>query len=325
MIAGGMPGNESYSWTVLGEPVAKGRPRSTRNGRIYTPAKTRKAQQSLAMVSAPWAPRAPLTCGLRVDLGFVFEPRPSWSKKKKAAAIDGTLRHVIKPDIDNLIKLSMDSLTRLFWVDDTQIEEIHARKCYGPQAMTQIDITLLPKKQDKAMTQTQTPPYISTETGEGLEEWEPGCISLAEYLGDSDIDDLEIGDYVTKRKAQITGERAAAKAAFKLRMAQLDSSERGLDHMFGERLEYFVKKKVTGGKRKSVVFAYGVCGFRRSRRVEIPKDKESIDLLCDWCEDHAPDALKITRSVLKSELPKTEDIPGVERIDRDEFYIRVSK
>ena len=67
-------------------------------------------------------------------------------------------------------------------------------------------------------TQTQTPPYISTETGEGLEEWEPGCISLAEYLGDSDIDDLEIGDYVTKRKAQITEEKERRIRLWRLRI-----------------------------------------------------------------------------------------------------------
>ena len=111
----------------------------TRGGRVYTPAATLKAERAFAMISAAHAPSRPLEGSLFLGLEFVFEPPKSWTKKKRAAALSGELGHRTRPDLDNLIKL-MDALEGLFFVNDTQIEEIHASKTYGPRAMTRVEI-----------------------------------------------------------------------------------------------------------------------------------------------------------------------------------------
>lgn len=112
----------------------------TRGGRVYTPAATLKAERAFAMISSAHAPAKPLEGPLSIRLEFVFEPPKSWTKKKRAAALSGELGHTTRPDLDNLIKLAGDSLEGLAFVNDTQIEEIHASKIYGPRAMTRVEI-----------------------------------------------------------------------------------------------------------------------------------------------------------------------------------------
>ena len=92
------------------------------------------------------APSRPLEGRLSVELVFVFEPARSWTKKKRAAAHSGELPHTIKPDLDNLIKLALDSLNGLVWRDDTQIDEIKASKHYGPQALTRFRVSTQGKR-----------------------------------------------------------------------------------------------------------------------------------------------------------------------------------
>lgn len=149
MTDSGTPGSV-YQWTIMGTPTPKGRPRMTRTGRSYTPAKTKRAERAVRILSAAYAPSAPLSGRLSVDLAFFFEPAKSWSKKKRAAALAGELAHVTRPDIDNLIKLALDSLNGLAWIDDTQIDEIRATKGYSDRARTRFRITTTTKKKGTA-------------------------------------------------------------------------------------------------------------------------------------------------------------------------------
>ena len=71
---------------------------------------------------------------LKVELEFYFETPKSYSKKKKAAAIAGEIRHVSKPDIDNLTKAALDALNDIAWHDDAQIIEIKSRKQYAKES-----------------------------------------------------------------------------------------------------------------------------------------------------------------------------------------------
>ena len=134
-------GSSCYRWSVFGKPIPKGRPRMTRAGRSYTPPKTKRAERHIRTVSALHAPSRPLEGRLSVELEFVFEAAKSWTKKKRAAANSGALPHTIRPDLDNLIKLALDSLNGLVWQDDTQVAEIKASKHYGPQALTRFRVS----------------------------------------------------------------------------------------------------------------------------------------------------------------------------------------
>lgn len=64
----------------------------------------------------------------------VFEPPPSWSKKKRAAAI-GQL-HRSKPDRDNIDKACLDSL----YDEDSFIAAGTVKKVWGDQAKLIIEI-----------------------------------------------------------------------------------------------------------------------------------------------------------------------------------------
>lgn len=53
----------------------------------------------------------------------------SWTKAKKQAAMDGDITPG-KPDVDNIAKIVMDSLNKLAYLDDKQVNFLSVRKQY---------------------------------------------------------------------------------------------------------------------------------------------------------------------------------------------------
>ena len=98
---------------VLGEPVAKARPRCGRSGRPFTPTATVAAERAFA-----WAVKAdnpglePLSGPLAVRLEFRCGDRR-------------------RRDLDNLVKLAWDSCNGVIWHDDSQVEALVARLVRG--------------------------------------------------------------------------------------------------------------------------------------------------------------------------------------------------
>ena len=98
---------------INGEPVAKGRPRMTRRGFVYTPAATRKFEAH-GRLSAQLAMdgRPPIDVPVRIEL-LVELPVPAlWSRRKTADAITGHIRPTSRPDVDNYRKQSSTRSTR---------------------------------------------------------------------------------------------------------------------------------------------------------------------------------------------------------------------
>lgn len=122
-------------FVVPGIPVAKGRPKiSTWGGRAraYTPAKTVAYEGLVAMAGQEAMDGTPPIDGpVSVDIVAWFPIAPSWSKKKRQAAVDGKLRHTSRPDGDNLLKAIGDGLNNVVWRDDSQIAEARVSKRYG--------------------------------------------------------------------------------------------------------------------------------------------------------------------------------------------------
>lgn len=136
--------SNSVEFVLFGTPTPKSRPRFTRNGRTYTPAKTRVAEQSIlaAYIVAAGA-RPPHDGPVDVAITATFTPPATWPKWRTARAIDGMWPHISKPDLDNLVKL-LDGLNGRAWVDDSQIVSITARKRYGATASTAVVLTFHP-------------------------------------------------------------------------------------------------------------------------------------------------------------------------------------
>lgn len=100
-------------FVVMGEPVAKERPRTyqTRSGkmRTVTPEKTQQAEATIGNVfrSEFVGFGNPVPYPVRVRLDFFTD-----SESK---------------DVDNCTKTVLDALNQIVWLDDRQVEEVHAR------------------------------------------------------------------------------------------------------------------------------------------------------------------------------------------------------
>ena len=106
------------------EPVAKGRPRFTRSGHAFTPAKTRVAETSLRELLRREVAKdplwVPLTSALSVHCVF-FLKRPKTVKR---------LYPTGRPDGDNYLKLILDAANEILWVDDSQVVDGSFSKRY---------------------------------------------------------------------------------------------------------------------------------------------------------------------------------------------------
>jgi len=94
-------------FVVPGEPRSKGRPRFAKNGRTYTPAATREAEKEIEQAwriatTGPTGTRM-VHGRLGVEIGFVC-------------------KHRRKRDLDNMVKLVLDALNGVAYVDDESID-----------------------------------------------------------------------------------------------------------------------------------------------------------------------------------------------------------
>jgi Holliday junction resolvase RusA-like endonuclease len=110
---------------------------------MYTPAETVAAEQVFLQLAMPHRPRKPLTGPLRVDLVFVMPIPSSWHPREKAAATNGARWPTGKPDRDNLEKLVLDALNKVFYLDDSQVCTGEITKIYGLDPRTEVRITPL--------------------------------------------------------------------------------------------------------------------------------------------------------------------------------------
>ena len=120
------------SITVPGEPVAKARPRFTKNGHVYTPQKTAVYEQVIGLhARAAMKGKKILTGAIKLSVTAYMPIPQSWSLKQKTKAMSGALRHTKRPDSDNLCKAVQDALNGIIYADDAQIYEVHILKRYG--------------------------------------------------------------------------------------------------------------------------------------------------------------------------------------------------
>lgn len=145
MVVQTAPSADPLRFTVMGVPVAKGRPRMAvvrGHAMAYTPAKTRKAEETFAARVMPHAPKEPLECPVALDLLFVLPIPLGWSKQRRTDCAVQPEPHCVRPDLDNLVKLAKDAMTGLFWVDDKLVCDVHARKVYGEIPRTEVTISV---------------------------------------------------------------------------------------------------------------------------------------------------------------------------------------
>ena len=115
---------------VSGEPVALGRPRFTRSGRVYTPKKSEAALEEVVQAIRNYEesrrePIATIDKPVHLIVDFIHA-RPKRMRK------GGRVIKNTKPDIDNCLKLILDGISRAgLWTDDNLVAQITAKKYYG--------------------------------------------------------------------------------------------------------------------------------------------------------------------------------------------------
>lgn len=114
----------TYTAVILGEPVAQGRPRFSRQGgfvKAYDPEKSRDYKSYVRMIAAQNAPAGPVTGAVILSLKIYRSIPKTMPKYKRALALAGQIRPVTKPDVSNVLKGVEDALKGLWYKDDSQI------------------------------------------------------------------------------------------------------------------------------------------------------------------------------------------------------------
>jgi Holliday junction resolvase RusA-like endonuclease len=126
------------TFTILGTPVAKGRPRLGKYG-TYTPEKTVEYENLIRTIyQTEGHPKHEGYVGLVVR---TYMPIPkSTSKKNRALMIEGEIRPAKRPDADNILKIYGDALNGIAWDDDSQVVAGHVMKWYSEQPRVEVII-----------------------------------------------------------------------------------------------------------------------------------------------------------------------------------------
>lgn len=123
------------SFIVPGEAVGKGRPRvSTVGGhaRMFTPAKTANYETLIAMAAQQAMQGRELIAGpVMLEMKISVSVAASWSKKKTAAALLGTVMPTKKPDADNVLKAICDGINGIVFKDDVQVVNVSLSKRFS--------------------------------------------------------------------------------------------------------------------------------------------------------------------------------------------------
>lgn len=109
--------------------------RARQNGkRFFSTSKVSTQKQAVQIVCGKINP-LPVD-PVEVEIIFFMpipESKPKWWKKHLAE-----IKHIKKPDIDNLAKLVLDALNGFWWQDDTQVFRLILEKRYDEKPRTEI-------------------------------------------------------------------------------------------------------------------------------------------------------------------------------------------
>ena len=109
---------KKHSQFIETKPIPKGRPRMTRRGRVYTPARTLESEDVIRMAytGPKYEGNVMLVCTFSKD-GISINLQNITQNDSK-----------LRGDLDNYIKLLMDGLNGVAWADDKQVTLIVGSK-----------------------------------------------------------------------------------------------------------------------------------------------------------------------------------------------------
>ena len=126
---------------ILGKPVAKQRPRLSKQGFAYTPSKTVNYENLVRYTFQSEFPNhKPFEGIIEANIIAVFEIPKSYSKKKREEIKNNYNLYPHKSDCDNIAKIILDSLNGIAYRDDAQVAMLSVNKIYGEQAKVIVEL-----------------------------------------------------------------------------------------------------------------------------------------------------------------------------------------
>lgn len=126
-----MRGRGSVAFRVEGEPITQGSMKVFNGHVVHSNKKLRPWREAVAWAAKEaWGPE-PITGPVVLHCLFTIRrPKLHYGSGKNALVVKdrSPQRHIQKPDVDKLARAISDALTGIVFMDDSQIDEIHARK-----------------------------------------------------------------------------------------------------------------------------------------------------------------------------------------------------
>lgn len=141
-----MHATDQLYFTFEIEPVPQLRPRTSARGghvRVYDPPKVKQFKSILHNLVTEQYDKPPMTGALSVSLLFYRPIQRSLSNIERQRRLSNQHKPTVKPDVDNYIKSTLDSLNGVLWEDDSQIVKLTAEKRYAEKGKIIITVTQL--------------------------------------------------------------------------------------------------------------------------------------------------------------------------------------
>ncbi len=127
--------------TIPGKPISKHRPRFARRGKFTVTYNDQEGEEGKFMwlMKEQWK-QEPSVNPITLNVIFYMPIPASTPKKILSGMRTEQIKHVKKPDLDNLLKFVKDCGNGVIWKDDSQVFRIIAEKTYSENPRTQIQI-----------------------------------------------------------------------------------------------------------------------------------------------------------------------------------------
>lgn len=131
-----------YEFEVPGKVIGKGRPRlNTYTGVVYTPNKTKDYETLIEQYFTIKYPKFKTIEGrIKISIIAYFLIPKTTKKQDKEKMLKNSISPTKKPDIDNIVKVILDSMNKFAFKDDIQITKLEVEKKYGEEDKVYIKI-----------------------------------------------------------------------------------------------------------------------------------------------------------------------------------------
>lgn len=132
----------TYEFEVPGKVIGKGRPRlNSYTGVVYTPTKTKDYETLVEQHFLLKYPRFKALEGrIKVNIIAYFSIPKTTKKSDINEMLENNISPTKKPDIDNIVKVVLDSMNKFAFKDDNQITKLEVEKKYALEDKVYIKI-----------------------------------------------------------------------------------------------------------------------------------------------------------------------------------------